>query len=143
VGYPYSAWKQDYFPDEEISLPISGIDAMPAGDGLPNKLKYAFGLPPLENASLLGLAPTVGTVSDVSGMHGTMTFTRSRDAGTFLQYRFMGRSSLTSGTWEDTLASPSVVSLRTNHNVIRYVDPAPARTKFFRLEVDFGGQLAR
>ena len=142
VGYPYSAWKQDYFPNEEFSLAISDIDAIPGGDGLPNKLKYALGLPPRENASLLGLAPTMGTVSDVSGTHGTLTFTRSRDAASFLQYRLMGTSSLSSGTWENTFASPTVISARTNHDIIQCIDPAPAGTKFFRLEIDFVGQLA-
>jgi hypothetical protein len=141
VGYPYSAWRQDYFSDDEFSLPVSDINSMPAGDNLPNKFKYALGLPPRDNAVALGLAPAMGTLSDAGGVHGAMTLTRSRNAASYLQYRLLGTASLGPASWSNTGASATLLSTRTNNDVVQFVDPASAGAKFFRLEIDFGSQL--
>ena len=43
----YATWSRDHFTPAELANPaISGPNAMPAGDGLTNLLKYALGLPP-------------------------------------------------------------------------------------------------
>ncbi len=43
----YSTWSRDHFTPAELANPaISGPDAILAGDGLTNLLKYALGLPP-------------------------------------------------------------------------------------------------
>jgi hypothetical protein len=42
----FASWRSESFTPEELANPvISGAKATPAGDGLPNLLKYALGLP--------------------------------------------------------------------------------------------------
>jgi hypothetical protein len=44
LGWSYGAWKRIQFTSDELTNPmISGEDANPAGDGVPNFIKYAFG----------------------------------------------------------------------------------------------------
>ncbi|MBA4150500.1 MAG: hypothetical protein H0X66_20505 [Verrucomicrobia bacterium] len=46
----FDSWKSFYFTTEELQNPIiSGDQSTPAGDGIGNVLKYAFGLSPLES----------------------------------------------------------------------------------------------
>ena len=47
VGYSYAAWVAEKFTILQQGDPnISGVNATPAGDGVPNLLKYALGLEP-------------------------------------------------------------------------------------------------
>jgi len=44
---PFDAWRREHFTEEELDDPnISGPDADPDGDGIPNLLEYAMGLDP-------------------------------------------------------------------------------------------------
>lgn len=63
---PYQLWKQQYFTSDELTnAAISGDLADPAGDGIPNLEKYAFGLNPLVSTN--GASLTVGSVQSVGG----------------------------------------------------------------------------
>ncbi len=45
LGTPYQLWQQQNFTSAQLTnSAISGDDAMPAGDGIPNLMKYAFNL---------------------------------------------------------------------------------------------------
>jgi probable HAF family extracellular repeat protein len=69
----YSAWKARVFSDAEQADPnISGENApSPAGDGIPNLLKYAFGLDPHENGSFA--LPQIGLVEGVNPSTGSVS----------------------------------------------------------------------
>src|SRR5207302_861525 len=58
----YSEWKQRVFNQAEQANPaISGqLAASPAGDGIPNLVKYAFGIDPHQNGALQ--LPQVGFI---------------------------------------------------------------------------------
>jgi len=44
---PFDAWRKEHFSEEELQDPnISGPDADPDGDGIPNLMEYAMGLDP-------------------------------------------------------------------------------------------------
>ena len=46
---PFELWRNDHFTSEQLDDPaISGPEATPAGDGIANILKYAFGFAPLK-----------------------------------------------------------------------------------------------
>jgi hypothetical protein len=51
---PIVAWREYYFNFDLAYEPVAGDNANPAGDGIPNLLKYAFGLDPsvTENSGL-------------------------------------------------------------------------------------------
>ena len=71
------AWFLDtYFTEaQKADNTVSGIDANPSGDGMPNLLKYALGLDPrLDNAA------TGTPVSAISDGHLTLTFPKWTDA---------------------------------------------------------------
>jgi len=54
VSDAHLTWLQNNFTSDQLANPaIVGDSAAPAGDGIPNLLKYALGLPPLENAQSL------------------------------------------------------------------------------------------
>lgn len=52
VQAPYTAWQSQYFTAAELNDPnVSGPNATPAGDGIPNLMKYALGLNPKTNGT--------------------------------------------------------------------------------------------
>src|SRR4051812_21812169 len=92
-GDTYSAWKARNFSEEEQADPaISGELALsPAGGGIPNLLKYAFGLDPRQDGSL-GL-PQISLLQAVDPSNGdlasypTITYrTSSMDPPTDLHF---------------------------------------------------------
>lgn len=51
-GWTFTAWQEQEFGPEDLADPeVSGLLASPAGDGVTNMLKYAFGFPPLTPVS--------------------------------------------------------------------------------------------
>jgi hypothetical protein len=72
---PYQLWQQANFTAAELASPaISGDTADPAGDGIPNLMKYALGLNP-NVPSLSGLP-----VASIQNIGGTNYLTMSYDA---------------------------------------------------------------
>lgn len=73
-------WRRSHFSAAELANPaLSGPDASPAGDGIPNLMKYALGLPPKIRAS-------ASTQIARSGTTWVMTYQRPADRPD-LQYR--------------------------------------------------------
>jgi Domain of unknown function (DUF4394)/Calx-beta domain len=70
IAPPYLAWRHAQFAGNIVTPGIAGDTATPAGDGVPNLLKYALGMNPFA-ASPLGLP-----VADTAGGHLSLGFTR-------------------------------------------------------------------
>lgn len=70
--HPRAAWRQEHFNESELSdAAISGDEADPAADGVPNLLKYALNLPPFVPATGADLPG-----SSIDSGHLTLTFAR-------------------------------------------------------------------
>jgi hyaluronate lyase len=75
VVTPYAVWQSSYFTAAQLADPtISGDSADPAGDGIPNLLKYALNLNPWMDGSS-GL-PVGSIVTTGSGNYLTLTYTQ-------------------------------------------------------------------
>ncbi len=56
VRSAFERWRHDHFSPEELTDPtVSGPDAAPAGDGIPNFVKYALAVPPRQQVRLSDL----------------------------------------------------------------------------------------
>ena len=76
VQTAFVAWQNMYFTTAELNNPaISGPYATPAGDGIPNLIKYALGLPP-KSVGTVGL-PTVSYITDGNSRFLTLTYRKS------------------------------------------------------------------
>jgi subtilase family serine protease len=74
VETPYQAWRAANFTSAQLVNPgISGDLATPAGDGVPNLLKYALNLNPFLNGAA-GL-PVGGVMANNGGTYMTLTYT--------------------------------------------------------------------
>jgi len=72
---PYEAWQSGVFTALDLQDPtISGDTAEPAGDGIPNLLKYALGLNPKSDGA--GGLPVAGMATTGSGSYLTLTYTQ-------------------------------------------------------------------
>ena len=122
----YLTWSRDHFTPAELANPaISGPDAIPAGDGLFNLLKYALGLPPKSPA-------TTGITLAKSGAEWWFTYQRPAN-----------RADLTyAPELSNNLASWTTAGLV--HERVATGDPetwrarlpaAPGNPRFFRLTV--------
>lgn len=96
----FSAWQGQYFTAAEIlNSAISGDNASPAGDGIPNLVKYAAGLNP-KIPSALAL-PKSGVTTSGSSKYLTLSF-REATAATDLTYttEVNGSGLSTSSGWQ-------------------------------------------
>jgi hypothetical protein len=74
-----TTWLEDYFTTTQLLAPtVSGDAATPAGDGVPNLTKYAFGLNPFSNAYLVNNSSPVLPQSTTDGTNLILTFTESQ-----------------------------------------------------------------
>ena len=73
--FPYALWQDAVFSQSDFSDPtIVGDTATPAGDNIPNLMKYALNLNP-KTSGAAGL-PVAGTVKDASNnTYLTLTYT--------------------------------------------------------------------
>ena len=79
VGPPYAAWRGGMFTQAQLANgSISGDYADPAGDGIPNLLKYALGINPWTNG-VSGL-PVETLAITGSGNYPTLIYTRPLSA---------------------------------------------------------------
>ncbi len=73
----FAAWQEQHFDGSELADPgISGAAAAPAGDGVPNLLKYALGVGPYEAVSRENL-PRL----EVAGGNRILVYTERTDIG--------------------------------------------------------------
>ena len=134
----FAAWQSQVFTAAELNNPtISGPNAAPAGDGIPNLLKYALGLAPKSNGTS-GL-PTVSTVSVGGQKYLTLTYTRVL-AATTLSYIVETSSDLSA--WTSGSGSTTLVSATNNPDgqtqtvVVRDLTPeSTAAKRLVRLRV--------
>jgi hypothetical protein len=76
IASTFSSWQSQWFTPAQLSDPtISGLNAMPAGDGISNLLKYAFNLNPF--ASGLGSLPAESTMAFGGTNYLTLTYTQN------------------------------------------------------------------
>jgi len=72
---PYETWQSEVFAPGDLSnAAISGATATPAGDGIPNLMKYALDLNPYVNG-VNGL-PALGTMTMNGETYPTLTYTQ-------------------------------------------------------------------
>jgi len=75
VETPYQAWQNAVFNGAELSdTGVSGLMAAPAGDGIPNLMKYALNLNPFVNGA--GGLPVSAVLATGSGTYLTLTYTQ-------------------------------------------------------------------
>jgi len=71
----YAAWQNQCFTPSELTDPaISRDTAAPAGDGIPNLLKYALNLNPMTNS--VGKLPVTSVASTANGSYLTLAYTQ-------------------------------------------------------------------
>jgi len=75
IPAPYAAWQSQVFTPAQLADPtISGDTADPAGDGIPNLMKYALALNPFTNG--IGGLPVGSIATTGSGNYLTLTYTQ-------------------------------------------------------------------
>ena len=101
VNSTFSSWQSQKFSSAELSNPaISGADADPDGDGLPNLLEYAMGLEPK------AANPNLPNIVIQNGF-ATSTFTRLK-AATDVTLTLEGSTDLMN--WNSTFTEPIQVN---------------------------------
>ena len=75
VETTFTAWQKTYFTAEDLNNPaISGPNATPAADGIPNLIKYALGLDPKSNGT--GALPTISLTVAGGSKFLTLTYNK-------------------------------------------------------------------
>lgn len=88
------AWRRAQFGSQATNMALTAANATPADDGIPNFLKYALGLSPLQNST--GGLPQ-GQVQSLGGSrYITLRFTRLR-AATDVTYTVQASENLQTG----------------------------------------------
>jgi hypothetical protein len=135
VTMPVSQWRSTYFTAAQLQDPnYSGDLAIPLNDGVPNLLKYAFGLNPLLPAQ--NHLPTTA-IQNIGGINYlTLAFRRKTSASDLL---YTPQSGPTLGTWTGT---PVQVGTPTDNGdgtqTVEFRDSTPlnsATARFMRLQV--------
>ena len=135
---PEEIWRRGNFsPAQLTDLNVSGPMASPAGDGVPNLLKYALRLPPLTPASAANGLPEVSLLTEANRRYLALTYRRNA-AARDLSYRIGVTDALDSGLW-DSIAPPEealgIVPGTGDQIIRRRVEVTNAPAKFIRLEV--------
>lgn len=123
-------WQQDHFTAAELADPyISGPDAIPAGDGVTNLVKYALGVPPRSRAT--AALPAFGSA-------GGQPFVTYRRPASATDVRYHAEITTDLLTW--TQAGVSQQRVATGADGLetweaRYTGP-PEASLFFRLSVE-------
>jgi lysophospholipase L1-like esterase len=127
---PFDLWKQANFGDQANNPAVAGDLADPAGDGVPNILKYALGLDPRTAASADSL-PTKG----LEGAQLTLTYTKIKSA-TDISYQVVWSPNLIS--WSQDGITESVVpgsDTPTSQKIKATAPSSGARQQLIRLKV--------
>ena len=138
VQTAYMAWQNTYFTAAELNDPaISGLNACPAGDGIPNLIKYALGLKPkIDGTSGL---PVVSSVPTAEQTYLALTYTKALSA-TDLTYTVEASGDLSA--WCSGSGSTAEISATNNPDgqtqtvVVRDLVPeGTAAKRFLRLKI--------
>lgn len=118
----YAAWRDANFSPAEVAAGLGEPDAQPAGDGLSNFAKFAYGIP---NPKLPGVPNWSNTASLTTGIR--VSFQRARAE---LNYRVQTSSDL--AHWNDYVVNPGSVG----DQVVVSIPISPAEhAQFVRLLV--------
>ena len=115
-GTPYSIWADAFLPANDVSNPADDNDK----DGLTNQHEFAFGLNPVDGASVSPI------LVQLDKTHGTFTY--QRRVGTGFSYRILTSTTLAANGWaEDTSATLGQVAtpVGSNENVVVTLTGAP------------------
>jgi autotransporter-associated beta strand protein len=129
---PWGSWQTQYFSGTQLADPsVSGPTAAPNGDGVPNLIKYAFGMSPFAGASL-----PISTDVEMAGgnTYLRLTITKNPSAGD-ISYVVEAAGDVSAGNWS---AVGTVVETNTS-SVLVVRDSVPLRsagTRFLRLRVN-------
>ncbi len=133
----FNSWQNQFFTPAQLANPaISGETAAPAGDGVPNLLKYAFNVNPTANGTQA--EPKAGTVSIGGVEYPTLTYqqdiyatdlTFTPEVSNDLQHWYSG-----AGYIVPVSVTPDGNGV-TDTVVIRSAAPAAAQAQFMRLTV--------
>jgi len=132
----FGSWKSQFFDNSQLSNPsISGDMAVPAGDGIPNLMKYALNLNPMSYGRR-GL-PVVSSTSTGGANYLTFMYTQVASA-TDISYIPQVSSDLK--TWYSGTANIGIVSVSGNGSIqtVTVQDLTPmggANRRFMRLLV--------
>jgi len=124
----FGGWRSQHFTAAELADPaVSGVDADPAGTGLNNLLRYAFGLTP--HPSPRPPLPAI-TLSD-----GALRLDLRRRKGA-IDLDYVLETSGTLATWTPSAASPAVVEDHGDGTeTVRWETPAGSGSPFLRVRV--------
>jgi hypothetical protein len=124
----FATWAREFFTASELLNPsISGPNATPANDGLPNLLKYALGLPP-KTASTTGITLTRPT--------NDFVFTYTRPAlRPDLTYAVEISPTLAAGSWTTVGVTHQRTVAGDTETWQATAAPDPSGRLFFRLKV--------
>jgi hypothetical protein len=133
----FGAWRQQSFAGADLADPtMSGDTAAPAGDGIPNLMKYALDLPP-ELPGIGGL-PVSSTTSSYNNTYLTLTYTYSASAP---DVTYVVEVSNDMQNWHSgdgytlTLSTAANPGGLTNTCTVEDVNPLGATPQFMRLRV--------
>ena len=134
----YSVWQNQFFSSSQLSNPAIAADtADPAGDNIPNLMKYALNLNPASNGA--GNLPKISIKLINGGNYLTITYNQVILAGNLL---YMPEVSSDLQTWYSGPGYTGLVSLTNNPDgltqtiVVRDLQPLSANNKrFIRLTV--------
>ena len=133
----YQAWQQRSFTASDLADPtISGDTAAPAGDGIPNLMKYALGLPP-KNIGLAGL-PVLSNTSLFGNTYATLTYTCPAQLNDISYIVEVSSDLLTWNTGNGYTLPLSVVTSpdgSTNTCAVEDVNPIGTTPQFMRLRI--------
>ena len=139
VQTPYASWQNTVFTQAQLSNPaVSGDTASPAGDGIPNLMKYALNLNPWANGT--GGLPAGAIATTGSGNYLDLTYTQSLAA---TDLTFLVQVSTDLKTWNSgagyTTAPSAVLNPGglTENVTVQAIAPANGNTpkQFIRLQV--------
>ena len=133
---PIYRWRLQYFGAAATNAVIAGDNAAPAGDGIPNLMKYGLGLDPTHAA----LGPIAAPGFDVAGFL-TLAYTRPDPPPLDLIYTVEASNDLASWCGTQTCAAVEQIALQATNTAARVTvrslaAPDGASQGFLRLRVD-------
>ena len=133
-----NTWRRSNFVASQLADPgISGSLAAPAGDGIPNLMKFAFRLNPLTSSAGSTALPRGSLLNEFGRDYLALTY-RKNNSATGLSYNVWVSDSLSSDSWFRTALPEEFLGTDpgTGDPIIRRkLDVTGSGRKFIRLEI--------
>lgn len=130
---PINDWRVQFFGANATNSNIAGDFAAPAGDGIPNLMKYALGLNPTNAIN----TPLIVTAFNTNG-YFTLSYTRPDPQPVDVNYAVSTSSNLLAWLTNSSSVSVSAITFNTNFTTatVTMQEQPPARNQsLFRLSV--------